>query len=57
MLWISVDDLSVAGRTHHLVEAALELAEQRHWLQVGDQPVHSIHLTEEERQRASTASK
>lgn len=57
MLWISVDELSVSGRSRALVDAALELAAERRWLMVGGQPAHSLKLTEEGRQVAGRAGK
>ncbi len=57
MLWISVDELSVTGRSRNIVDSALELAAQRGWLMVGGQPAHSLMLTEAGRQVADRASK
>jgi hypothetical protein len=46
MLWISISDLSIAGRDRELIDAALRFGERKGWLTAGGDPVHSVILSE-----------
>jgi hypothetical protein len=57
MLWISIEDLTVAGRDRKLIDAALKWAEQQGWLTAGGEPAHSVILTEYGRRIGGRAGK